>query len=81
MYDGWKNNRAHSREWVDKTNTFINMLSHCQTLESRGVHVASAEMVYPTIRKRFQYTFVGSVICQTMRCGCAMARKCLKMNR
>jgi hypothetical protein len=23
MYDGWKKNGAHSREWVDKTNKFI----------------------------------------------------------
>jgi hypothetical protein len=23
MYDGWRNNGAHSREWVDKTNKFI----------------------------------------------------------
>jgi hypothetical protein len=30
------------------------MLSHCQTLESRGVHAASVEMVYPMTRKRFQ---------------------------
>jgi hypothetical protein len=58
-----------------------NMLSHCQTLESQGVHATSVEMVYPTIRKRFQYTFVGSIICQGMRCGCTMVRKRLKMNR
>jgi hypothetical protein len=23
MYGGWKNNGAHSREWVDKANKFI----------------------------------------------------------
>jgi hypothetical protein len=23
MYDGWSENGAHSREWVDKTNKFI----------------------------------------------------------
>jgi hypothetical protein len=23
MYDGWRKNRVHSREWVDKTNNFI----------------------------------------------------------
>jgi hypothetical protein len=23
MYDGWRKNEAHSREWVDKTNKFI----------------------------------------------------------
>jgi hypothetical protein len=23
MYDGWRNNGAHSREWVDNTNKFI----------------------------------------------------------
>jgi hypothetical protein len=55
-----------------------NMLSHYQTLESTGVHAASVKMVYPTTRKWFQYTFVGSVICQAMRCGCTMARKCLR---
>jgi hypothetical protein len=38
-------------------------LTHYQTMESRGVHGASVEMVYSTTRKRFQYTFVGSVIC------------------
>jgi hypothetical protein len=43
------------------------MLSYCQTLELRGVHAASVEMVYPTTRKRFQYIFVGLVICQAMR--------------
>jgi hypothetical protein len=54
---------------------------HGDDFNWRGVHAARVEMVYPTIRKMFQYTFVGLVICQSIRCGRTMARKCLKMYR
>jgi hypothetical protein len=79
--DGWRKNGAHLREWVDKTNKFI---KHAFSLSNIGItryHAASVEMVYPMTRKRFQYTFVCLVICQAMRCGCTMVRKCLKMSR
>jgi hypothetical protein len=34
MYDGWKKNGAHSREWVDKTNKFI---EHAFSLSNTGI--------------------------------------------
>jgi hypothetical protein len=34
MYDGWKMNGAHSREWVDKTNKFI---EHAFSLSNTGI--------------------------------------------
>jgi hypothetical protein len=34
MYDGWRKNGAHSREWVDKTNKFI---EHVFSLSNTGI--------------------------------------------
>jgi hypothetical protein len=34
MYDGWRKNGAHSREWVDKTNKFI---EHAFSLSNTGI--------------------------------------------
>jgi hypothetical protein len=34
MYDGWKKNGAHSREWVDKTNKFI---EHAFSVSNTGI--------------------------------------------
>jgi hypothetical protein len=34
MYDGWRKNGAHSREWVDKTNKFI---EHAFSLSNIGI--------------------------------------------
>jgi hypothetical protein len=34
MYDGWRKNGAHSREWVDKTNKFI---EHSFSLSNTGI--------------------------------------------
>jgi hypothetical protein len=34
MYDGWRKNGAHSREWIDKTNKFI---EHAFSLLNTGI--------------------------------------------
>jgi hypothetical protein len=81
MYDGWRKNEAHSREWVDNSNKFI---EHAFSLSNTGIMRCSCSKCQNGLshdEKMFQYTFIGLVICQATRCGCTMARKSLKMNQ
>jgi hypothetical protein len=54
MYDGWRKNGAHLREWVDKTNKFI---EHAFSLLNNGMARCPCNMCrngLPTTRKWFQ---------------------------
>jgi hypothetical protein len=63
MYDGWRKNGAHSREWVDKTNKFI---EYSFSLSNTGIVRCPCSKCRNGLshdKKKFQYTFVGLIIC------------------